>query len=78
MLYLTQTHDAREYTDTTEPADALLDAINRRACDVCSGPVSWASRTILVHGSTLDHQTMYLTVACPLCLPTAADRLSLR
>jgi hypothetical protein len=87
MLYLTRALDSRpvpgatmapEYAETPDAAAALLDAMCRRTCDECRGPISWASRTILTHGSTIDHQTMYLTVVCPLCLPTVATRLSVR
>lgn len=66
------------YVDTDSPAVALALALTRTACDECRGPISRLSRTVLIHASTIDHQEVYLTVVCPLCLPAVADRLSLR
>lgn len=77
--YLLRNPDlAASYIETQDPAAATLQALMRRTCDECRGPISWSSRTVLTHGATNDHQTVYLTVVCPLCLPTVADRLSLR
>lgn len=73
-----RTDDLAGYIDTDDEGMALAGALTKTRCDECAGPISRKSRTVMVHASTIDHQETYLTVVCPLCLPTVADRLSLR
>lgn len=78
-LYLTRDESEPDaYIDHPTIAHAMDEAWGpARDCDECGQPVLWAQRTVLVHASTLDHQTVYVTVLHRgECLSTVADRMA--
>lgn len=67
--------DPDRYSETANTSDALRRSLERTTCDECDQPVTWATRSVVVTGSRIDHQTVYLTVLCPRCLPIVAERI---